>query len=195
MSHRMRVLGASGIGGMLNCTSGNVLHPDEAVRNWTKGHSRFPSATLRPQIERPSAPRDRRLRIPVEVESAKMMVDRVEERFELTPERLIGDTAYGTASMLAWMVEDKGIEPMCRCGKGGDATTRRCPAATFSGTSTLPARTPPTQRVACVQEPAHAHNQGRHDHLSAQSVRLRNVPDERALLPKHTDSQDRAQHP
>ena len=39
------------------------------------------------------------------------MVDRVEERFQLTPERLIGDTAYGSAPMLAWMVEDKGIEP------------------------------------------------------------------------------------
>jgi transposase len=46
-----------------------------------------------------------------ELESAKKMVDRVEERFQLTPERLIGDTAYGTASMLAWMVEAKGIEP------------------------------------------------------------------------------------
>ena len=46
-----------------------------------------------------------------EVESAKTMVDRVEERFQLTPERLIGDTAYGTASMLAWMVKAKGIEP------------------------------------------------------------------------------------
>jgi transposase len=46
-----------------------------------------------------------------EVESTKTMVDRVEERFHLTPERLIGDTAYGTAPMLAWMVEDKGIEP------------------------------------------------------------------------------------
>lgn len=46
-----------------------------------------------------------------EVESAKTMVERVEERFDLLPERLIGDTAYGTAPMLAWMVEDKGIEP------------------------------------------------------------------------------------
>ena len=46
-----------------------------------------------------------------EVESTKTMVDRVEERFDLMPERLIGDTAYGTAPMLAWMVEDKGIEP------------------------------------------------------------------------------------
>ncbi len=46
-----------------------------------------------------------------EVDSTKTMVDRVEARFEITPERLIGDTAYGTAPMLAWMVKEKGIEP------------------------------------------------------------------------------------
>lgn len=46
-----------------------------------------------------------------EVDSTKTMVDRVEERFDITPERLIGDTAYGTAPMLAWMVQGKGIEP------------------------------------------------------------------------------------
>ena len=46
-----------------------------------------------------------------EVESTKVMVDRVEERFDLKPDRLIADTAYGTAPMLAWMVQEKGIEP------------------------------------------------------------------------------------
>ena len=46
-----------------------------------------------------------------EVASVKTMLDRVEERFGLAPDRLIGDTAYGTAPMLAWMVEDRGIEP------------------------------------------------------------------------------------
>jgi hypothetical protein len=46
-----------------------------------------------------------------EVESTKTMIDRVEARFQLKPERLVGDMAYGTAPMLAWMVEDKGIEP------------------------------------------------------------------------------------
>ena len=35
----------------------------------------------------------------------------MEERFGIKPRRLIGDTAYGTAEMLEWMVEDKGIEP------------------------------------------------------------------------------------
>lgn len=46
-----------------------------------------------------------------EVDSTKLMVDRVEERFDLKPERLIADTAYGTAPMLGWMVEEKAIEP------------------------------------------------------------------------------------
>ena len=46
-----------------------------------------------------------------EVESTKMMVDRVEQRFGITPQRLIGDTAYGTAPMLHWIVDIKQIEP------------------------------------------------------------------------------------
>jgi transposase len=46
-----------------------------------------------------------------EVESTKTMIDRVEERFGMKPHRLVGDTAYGTAPMLGWMVEDKGIAP------------------------------------------------------------------------------------
>jgi len=46
-----------------------------------------------------------------EVESTKVMVERVEANFDLIPEGLIGDTAYGAAPMLAWMVEEKAIEP------------------------------------------------------------------------------------
>jgi hypothetical protein len=39
------------------------------------------------------------------------MVNRVEARLGLKPRRLVGDTAYGAAPMLAWMVEDKNIAP------------------------------------------------------------------------------------
>ena len=46
-----------------------------------------------------------------EVESTKRMIERVEATFALKPERLIGDMAYGSAPMLAWLVEDKDIEP------------------------------------------------------------------------------------
>jgi transposase len=46
-----------------------------------------------------------------EVNATRIMIDRVEERFELKPAHLIGDTAYGTAEILGWMVEEKAIEP------------------------------------------------------------------------------------
>lgn len=43
--------------------------------------------------------------------ATRTMIDRVEQRLQLKPHRLIGDTAYGTASMLGWLVKHKGIEP------------------------------------------------------------------------------------
>ena len=33
------------------------------------------------------------------------------ERFDLYPAKLIGDSAYGAAEMLHWLVNDQGIEP------------------------------------------------------------------------------------
>ena len=46
-----------------------------------------------------------------EVESTKTMIERVKDRFGLETKKLIGDTAYGTAEFLGWMVNEKGIEP------------------------------------------------------------------------------------
>ena len=46
-----------------------------------------------------------------EINAAKTMIERVEARFDLKPDRLIGDTNYGTAEILGWMVDEKQIEP------------------------------------------------------------------------------------
>ena len=46
-----------------------------------------------------------------EVTAAKTMIVRAEERFALYPERLAGDSAYGSAEMLGWLVHGRGIEP------------------------------------------------------------------------------------
>lgn len=46
-----------------------------------------------------------------EVESTRTMLERVEHRFGIRPTQLIGDTAYGTAPMLGWLVNDKQIAP------------------------------------------------------------------------------------
>jgi len=46
-----------------------------------------------------------------EVGAARTMLDRVNERFGLHPERLAADTAYGSGEMLNWLVNEKRIEP------------------------------------------------------------------------------------
>jgi hypothetical protein len=39
------------------------------------------------------------------------MIERACGRLDLWPERLIADTGYGSAEMLDWLVNDRGIEP------------------------------------------------------------------------------------
>ncbi len=46
-----------------------------------------------------------------EVGAARVMIDRVAQSYNLHPERLIADTAYGSAAMLDWLVEGRGIAP------------------------------------------------------------------------------------
>jgi transposase len=46
-----------------------------------------------------------------EVKAAKTMIERADARFELYPERLAGDSAYGSGEMLEWLVHERGIEP------------------------------------------------------------------------------------
>jgi hypothetical protein len=46
-----------------------------------------------------------------EVGAAKTMIERAEERFDLKPQYLAADTAYGSAETLNWIVNDKRIAP------------------------------------------------------------------------------------
>ena len=46
-----------------------------------------------------------------EVLAAKRMIERSMERFGLYPAKLMGDSAYGSADMLGWLVHEHGIEP------------------------------------------------------------------------------------
>jgi hypothetical protein len=49
-------------------------------------------------------------RISKEVDATETMIERVEERFDLKPDHVAGDVAYGTGEMLGWLV-DRGIDP------------------------------------------------------------------------------------
>jgi transposase len=59
------------------------------------------------------------LRTP-EVWSTKTLIERVEDRFGLKTKKLIGDTAYGTAEFLNWMVNEAEIEPHVPVWDRGD---------------------------------------------------------------------------
>lgn len=66
-------------------------------------------------------------RITKEVDATETMVARTEERFDLKPDTLAGDVAYGTGEMLDWLVE-RGIEPHIPVwdkGKRGDGSLSR----------------------------------------------------------------------
>jgi hypothetical protein len=127
-----------------------------------------------------------------EVGAAKTMIERTEERFGLKPERLIGDTAYGAAPMLNWLVEEKGIAPHIPVfdrSKRDDGTFSRsdfrydptsdvyhCPGGKRLGTS--------------------GHRARRQDaSVSCQQARLRCLPTQTAVLPEGTSAQDPARHP
>lgn len=46
-----------------------------------------------------------------EVGASRTMLHRTEQRFGIRPRWLAGDTAYGSADNLGWLVDEKGIEP------------------------------------------------------------------------------------
>jgi transposase len=46
-----------------------------------------------------------------EVGAAKTMLDRAAEQFDVHPSRLVADAGYGSAEMLGWLVDERGIEP------------------------------------------------------------------------------------
>jgi transposase len=46
-----------------------------------------------------------------EVLAAKRMIERTAKNFALHPSKLLGDSAYGSADMLSWLVDEHGIEP------------------------------------------------------------------------------------
>lgn len=46
-----------------------------------------------------------------ENKAARDMIERTMDRFDLYPQKLVGDTGYGNAEMLGWLVYQHGIEP------------------------------------------------------------------------------------
>lgn len=46
-----------------------------------------------------------------EIGAMQTMLDRTNDTFDILPERMIADTAYGTGPLLEWLVQERGIAP------------------------------------------------------------------------------------
>ena len=132
-----------------------------------------------------------------EVGAAKTMIERVcrrrastEERFDLKPERLAADTAYGSAANLDWLVNEKGIAPhipVIDKSKRDDGTFSR-EDFTFDKVRNLyicPAFKILTTTGKIMNGDMLAYDQ---------QARLRCVPLQDEMLPEGAVAQDLAQH-
>jgi transposase len=57
-----------------------------------------------------------------EVGAAKTMLDRTAEQLDVAPSRLVADAGYGSAEMLGWLVDERGIEPYVKVFDKSDRT-------------------------------------------------------------------------
>lgn len=119
------------------------------------------------------------------------------DRFGLYPERLVADTAYGSAETLARPVHEQGIEPhipvIGKARRGGDALSRddfvcdlrkdayRCPESKGA---------PPL--FTTVSHQTQRRRRGRHDALPREQDPLRCLPAEAALHAEGTRPSDHA---
>jgi transposase len=108
-----------------------------------------------------------------EVAATKKMIERTEQRFDVKPDRLAADTAYGTGKFLGWLV-GAGITPHIPVwdkGNRDDGTFSRSDFA-FE----MPERQNATDDRQGAQRP--------HDSLPGEQARLRPLPPEVEVLPK-----------
>src|SRR6202045_3505266 len=120
-SDRTRVEGAAGLPPDAAGRAGGeylaVLAPADPATRWTAAH-RGPAFfaysanylidtdhAIIVDVEATTAIRQ------AELLAAKRMIERPHEGFDLYPAKLIGDTAYGTAEMLNWLGNERGVEP------------------------------------------------------------------------------------
>src|ERR1700750_2067723 len=107
-----------------------------------------------------------------EVGAARTMIERTEERFGLKPERLVADTAYGSAATLHWIVDEKNIAPhipVIDKSKRDDGTFSRSdfrydPTADVYHASKLDCEVCPLKPQCCPKEPSRKIPRDVHEH-------------------------------
>jgi hypothetical protein len=130
-----------------------------------------------------------------EVGAAKTMLDRTAEQFDVQPSRLVADAGYGSAEMLGWLVDERGIEPHVKVFDKSERTDGALSRGDFAydmeadvyicpgGNDDLPSR---------FRRAARRRDERRHNPLSREQIRLRGLRAQTQVLPKRCRPQDRS---
>ena len=132
-----------------------------------------------------------------EVGAAKTMLDRTAEQFDVTPSRLVADAGYGSAEMVGWLVDERGIEPHVNLidkirAHGRNLLPQRLRLRSGAQPLCLPRRQRAEEISSLVLEATRRSDQRRHDDLLRAQARLRGLRAQAQVLPERACTQDRA---
>ena len=135
-----------------------------------------------------------------EVGAAKTMLDRTAEQFGVTPSRLAADAGYGSAEMLGWLVDERGIEPHVKLFDKSERTDGTFSRSDFASTQKADLYVCPAgKELRRYRRAFSTPRDGRRRRTarcaiapaSATATPARSSP----MLPERARAQDRALHP
>ena len=132
--------------------------------------------------------------------AAKTMIERTSDRFELRPERLAADTGYGSAEMLAWLVDEQAIEPHIpvfdKSARTDGTFSRDDFTYDHAGDAYIcPAGKPLRRYRRAFATPRTGVTKDNTIIYRASKSRLQRLPDEAPVLPQRPGPQGPALHP
>jgi len=133
-----------------------------------------------------------RARLSDEVNATRTMLERTQATTGLKPDRLIGDTAYGSAAMLGWLVNTKGIEPHVPVWDRSERSDGTFSRSDFQWRED-------EDEYLCPAGKALRRDRRNftipRSGVTKAGTRLLGLPDETTVLSEHADPQGHAQHP
>ena len=131
-----------------------------------------------------------------EVGAAKTMLDRTAEQFDVTPSRLVADAGYGSAEMVGWLVDERGIEPHVKLMDKSERTDGTFRAATSPSIQSATSMSAPAAKSSRIpprfRQAARRADEGRHDDLLCAQAGLRGLRAQAQVLPERSCAQNRA---
>ena len=131
-----------------------------------------------------------------EVGAAKTMLDRAAEQFDVTPSRRVADGGYGSAEMVGWLVDERGIEPHVNLIDKAERTDGTLSRSDFTfdpeNNLCLPRRQRAEEISSLVLEAARRSDQRSHDDLLRAQAGLSRLRAQAPVLPERACAQNRS---